>query len=130
MYQPDIRLQFSGIGPRGNSIFVFEVAGLCIGHVGHLHHVPNDEQFATIGRLDVVMMPVGAGMTLPLSGIVQVVRQLKSAIAVPIPWFSSYPFDSFILGMAGEFVIFDTVGALVEISLHSLPDSPTIMVLR
>ena len=22
----------------GNSIFIFEVAGLCIGHLGHLHH--------------------------------------------------------------------------------------------
>jgi hypothetical protein len=24
--------------PDGNSVFIFEVAGLCIGHLGHLHH--------------------------------------------------------------------------------------------
>ena len=33
----------------GNSIFIFEVAGLCIGHLGHLHH-KLDDAFAAIGR--------------------------------------------------------------------------------
>ncbi|MEM7318675.1 MAG: MBL fold metallo-hydrolase, partial [Pseudomonadota bacterium] len=33
----DIRSSFAGIEPKGNSIFVFEVEGLCIGHLGHLH---------------------------------------------------------------------------------------------
>ena len=26
----------------GNSIFVFEAEGLCIGHLGHLHHEPDE----------------------------------------------------------------------------------------
>ena len=30
----------------GNSIFIFEVAGLCIGHLGHLHHKLDDSHFA------------------------------------------------------------------------------------
>src|SRR5437763_16459753 len=34
----------------GNSIFIFEVAGLCIGHLGHLHHKLDDTHFAAIGR--------------------------------------------------------------------------------
>jgi hypothetical protein len=25
----------------GNSIFIFEAAGLCIGHLGHLHQIPS-----------------------------------------------------------------------------------------
>ena len=37
-----------------NSIFIFEVAGLCIGHLGHLHHRLTDDHFAQIGRLDIV----------------------------------------------------------------------------
>ena len=36
----DIRSQFSEVEEKGNSIFVFEMAGLCIGHLGHLHHAP------------------------------------------------------------------------------------------
>ena len=33
-----------GEGARadGNSIFVFEAGGLCIGHLGHLHQIPDD----------------------------------------------------------------------------------------
>ncbi len=58
----DIRSQFGGTEDRGNSIFVFEVAGLCIGHLGHLHHEPNDAQYAALGRLDVVMAPVDGAM--------------------------------------------------------------------
>ena len=49
------------VEPSGNSIFVFEVAGLCIGHLGHLHHEPDAEQYAALGRLDVVMAPVDGG---------------------------------------------------------------------
>ena len=30
-------LRFAAV-PDGNSIFIFEAAGLCIGHLGHLHH--------------------------------------------------------------------------------------------
>ena len=57
----DIRSQWSGTEANGNSIFVFEVAGLCIGHLGHLHQEPNAEQYAAIGRLDVVMAAVDGG---------------------------------------------------------------------
>lgn len=36
----------------GNSIFIFAAGGLCIGHPGHLHRIPSEEQYAAIGRLD------------------------------------------------------------------------------
>ena len=53
----------------GNSIFVFEAGGLCIGHLGHLHHAPDEAQYASIGRLDVVMVPVDGGYTMAVSEI-------------------------------------------------------------
>ena len=40
-----------GARANGNSIFIFEAAGLCIGHLGHLHQIPSDAQYAAIGRL-------------------------------------------------------------------------------
>ena len=49
----DIRRPGGAVEPAGNSIFVFEVAGLCIGHLGHLHHEPTPQQYAALGRLDV-----------------------------------------------------------------------------
>ena len=53
----------------GNSIFIFEVAGLCIGHLGHLHHQLDDSHFAAIGRLDIVMVPIDGTYTMSLDGI-------------------------------------------------------------
>src|SRR6516164_3165410 len=39
----------------GNSIFIFEIANLCIAHLGHLHHTLTQQQLNEIGRIDVVM---------------------------------------------------------------------------
>jgi hypothetical protein len=53
----------------GNSIFIFEVGGLCIGHLGHLHHKLDESHFAAIGRLDIVMVPIDGSYTMSLDGI-------------------------------------------------------------
>ena len=52
----------------GNSIFIFEIAGMCIGHLGHLHHTLTPEQIGQIGQLDVVMVPVDGGYSLDTPG--------------------------------------------------------------
>lgn len=84
----DIRSRFGGgVVPNGDSIFVFEVERLCIGHPGHLHHEPNDEQYAALGRLDVAMAAVDGGMTLPTGAIMRILKRLKSSVAIPVHWF-------------------------------------------
>ncbi len=37
---------FGGNRMNGNSIFVFETGGLCVAHLGHLHHTLTDENLA------------------------------------------------------------------------------------
>lgn len=126
----DIRSEFSGREPRGNSIFVFEVAGLCIGHLGHLHHIPNDEQFAALGRLDVVMAPVDGGLTLPIDDMIAVAKRLKSSIVIPMHWFSAFSLEQFVAGMSDEFAIDIPGTSSIEVSLRTLPSRPTVIVLR
>jgi len=53
---------------HGNSIFIFEIASLCIAHLGHLHHTLTQAQLDEIGRVDVVMVPVDGSYTLDLDG--------------------------------------------------------------
>lgn len=125
----DIRSDFSGVEENGNSIFVFEVAGLCIGHLGHLHHIPNDQQFAALGRLDVVMAPVDGGTTLPLGDMITVLKRLKSSVVIPMHWFSGYALRAFLVGMQDEFAIEVPGGSSLEVSLRSLPSRPTVVVL-
>ena len=126
----DIRSQFSGLETEGNSIFIFEMAGLCIGHLGHLHHEPDAEQYAAIGRLDVVMAPVDGGYTLDLPTMTRVLKRLRSSVVIPMHWFSLYALDEFLAGMSDEFTVIDTGAPSLEISLDKLPSRPTIMVLR
>lgn len=126
----DIRAPSGGVEKAGNSIFIFEAAGLCIGHLGHLHHVPSDEQFAAIGRLDVVMAPVDGGYTLPLPEMIAVLRRLKSRIVLPMHWFADGSLERFLAGMEGDFEVLPVPGSEITVSLRNLPDAPTIMVLR
>ncbi len=126
----DIRSQFSGAEENGNSIFIFEMAGLCIGHLGHLHHAPNDEQFAAIGRLDVVMAPVDGGYTLDQPTMISVLKRLRSRIVIPMHWFSQFALEDFLDGMRDEFSVVEVEGGTLSVRRDALPSQPTIMVLR
>lgn len=126
----DIRSQFSAVEDKGNSIFVFEMAGLCIGHLGHLHHEPDAEQYAALGRLDVVMAPVDGGYTLDLPTMMRVLKRLRSSVVIPMHWFSLFALDDFLTGMSDEFAVVEVGGPSLDISLDRLPGRPTIMVLR
>ena len=126
----DIRSQSGGREDKGNSIFVFEVEGLCIGHLGHLHHEPTPEQYAALGRIDVLMVPVDGGYTLPLSTVMRVVDRLKSSIVIPMHWFSDRALGAFLAGMGDTFSIEYSTTPDIEISLRTLPALPTVLVLR
>jgi L-ascorbate metabolism protein UlaG (beta-lactamase superfamily) len=113
----------------GNSIFIFEVGGLCIGHLGHLHHELADGHYAEIGRLDVVMVPVDGGLTMGKESMSRVVKRLRSSVILPMHRRGAVISD--FLGMFGP--DFDTVtvsDAGMEISLATLPKRPTIYLLR
>ena len=114
----------------GNSIFIFEVAGLCIGHLGHLHHEPSDAEYAAIGRLDVVMAPVDGGMTLPLPTLIRMMDRLRSSVVVPMHWFGSTTLDFFLAELSDTFDVQRSGESFLELSLRNLPDRPTVMVLE
>lgn len=127
----DIRSYWNDGGePRGNSIFIFEMAGLCIGHLGHLHHEPTPEQYAAIGRLDVVMAAVDGGMTVDLPTMMNIVGRLKSSIVIPMHWFGRSTLEAFLRGMEDEFAVVRVEGPSLDVSLSRLPSRPTIMVLE
>jgi hypothetical protein len=121
-----------GEGARrdGNSIFIFEAAGLCIGHLGHLHQIPSEAQYAAIGRLDVVMVPVDGGYTMRLEDMAGVVQRLRSSVVIPMHWFSRASLDAFLVEMSGQFTVVETGGAQIALSLDDLPSEPTVMVLE
>ena len=127
----DLRGPFGEGGRKdGNSIFIFEAAGLCIGHLGHLHQVLSDAQHAAIGRLDVVMVPVDGGFTMDPDSMAKVVTRFRARLVLPMHWFSADGLVSFIKRMQPDFEVEIVSGPEVEVSLESLPRRPTILVLE
>jgi len=124
----DIRSWDGGMVRDGNSIFIFEVAGLCIGHLGHLHHDLTDAHYAAIGRLDVLMTPVDGGMTQSLTNMSTIARRLYSSVILPMHRHST-PIGEF-LGLMGEGFVADfRTERSITLSLSTLPRRPTIVIL-
>ena len=124
----DIR-HFGAMEKDGNSIFIFEVAGLCIGHLGHLHHRLEDAHFGAIGRLDIVMVPIDGGLTLSLDRMTEITTRLYSSMILPMHRHST-PIGEFTAMMGDDFAVEFRSSRSLKVSLKTLPDRPTIVVLE
>ncbi|MDJ0932840.1 MAG: MBL fold metallo-hydrolase [Breoghania sp.] len=125
----DIRSGVATMEADGNSIFIFEVAGLCIGHIGHLHHRLSDEHYARIGRIDVLMVPVDGSYTMSSEGMLEVVRRLRSSIILPMHYFGQISFNRFLRRMGEDIPVEMNAGPSVVLSLNALPERPKVLVL-
>jgi L-ascorbate metabolism protein UlaG (beta-lactamase superfamily) len=112
---------------NGNSIFIFEVAGLCIGHLGHLHHELTDTHYAEIGRLDVLMVPVDGGLTMGADSMSRVVKRLRSALILPMHR-TGPPLEQFLTMFGGSFRIAYATDPVIRVSMRNLPRQPQILV--
>lgn len=112
-----------------NSIFVFEVAGLCLGHLGHLHHELSPGHKAAIGRLDIVFVPVDGSFTMAQANMIEVLRDLRAQLVIPMHFFGTATLERFLAGMGDAFAIEVNASATHTVSLKSLPDQPTVLVL-
>ena len=113
----------------GNSIFIFEVQGLCIGHLGHLHHELDEGHYAEIGRLDVLMVPVDGGLTMGKESMSTVVKRLRSSVILPMHRRGPV-IDDFLAMFGPEYEQVVSADATIDVSLRALPKKPTIYVLR
>jgi len=112
----------------GNSIFIFEVAGLCIGHLGHLHVKLDDSHFAAIGRLDILMVPIDGTYTMSLDGISEITRRLRASVVLPMHRFET-PLEDFMQRIGKDFAIDQRSERTLRISRETLPTAPTVIIL-
>jgi L-ascorbate metabolism protein UlaG (beta-lactamase superfamily) len=125
----NIRNGFGGTERYGNSIFVFEIANLCIAHLGHLHHTLTQAQLNEIGRVDVVMAPVDGSYTLDLDGMMEVLTALKAQIIIPMHFFSQYTLARFLDRARQLWPVEQADIPSVVVSKTTLPASPKVLVL-
>jgi len=125
----NIRTWDGGTERHGNSIFLFEVANLCIAHLGHLHHTLTQQQQNEIGRIDVVMVPVDGNYTLDLDGMIEVLHALKAPLMIPMHYFSSDTLNRFLDRVRQEWEVEIAPLPSMLVSKTSLPEKPKVVVL-
>lgn len=125
----NIRNYAGGTERHGNSIFVFEIANLCIGHLGHLHHTLTQAQLDEIGRLDVVLVPVDGSYTLDLDGMIEVLKSIKAPLMIPMHYFSAFTLDRFLARVRQDWDVETSDVPSVIVSKTTLPQKPKLLVL-
>ncbi|WP_454851395.1 MBL fold metallo-hydrolase [Rhizobium binxianense] len=127
----DIRFSYGlgGSQQDANSIFIFEIAGLCIGHLGHLHYELTDTHYTEIGRLDVVMVPVDGGLTMGADSMSRVIKRLRSSLILPMHR-RGPPVATFVSMFGKDFDIAYAQDNSITVSLRTLPRKPLIYVMK
>ncbi|MCC6949233.1 MAG: MBL fold metallo-hydrolase [Bradyrhizobiaceae bacterium] len=125
----NIRDWGGGTALHGNSIFVFETAGVCIAHLGHLHHTLTPQHIEELGRIDVVMVPVDGTMTLNVEGMVEVLKQIQAPLAIPMHIFSPGTLERFLEAMGSIYEVERSAAPTVVLSRDTLPAKPKMLVL-
>jgi len=113
----------------GNSIFIFEIANLCIAHLGHLHHTLTQQQLNEIGHIDLVMAPVDGSYTLDLDGMMEVLAALKAPLIVPMHFYGPYILDRFLERARKMWHVETAEIPSVVVSKATLPATPKVLVL-
>jgi L-ascorbate metabolism protein UlaG (beta-lactamase superfamily) len=116
-----------------NVIFVYEIDGLKLCHVGDLGHLLSKAQIEEIGSVDVLLIPVGGTFTLDAEGAVAVVEQLSPRVTIPMHFKTPEvsmpidPVDDFLEKIGqGEHVEAMTV----EFTVETISEEPKVLVLH
>ncbi len=75
---------------RGNNtIICFEVDKVKVCHLGDLGHQLSDKQIAELGRIDILLIPVGGFFTIDAKGAGQVGNKLMPKVIIPMHYKTS-----------------------------------------
>lgn len=118
-----------------NTVFVFEVGGVRIAHLGDLGHLLTDQQLSAIGIVDVALVPVGGHFTIDARQATRVVDQLRPRLMiVPMHYKTTQvtidelaPVDAF---LAGKQNVRREKGNVLEISPVKRRPSAEVVVLE
>ncbi|MCP8937241.1 MBL fold metallo-hydrolase [Alsobacter sp. SYSU M60028] len=125
----NIRDWGGGTERDGNSIFVFETAGLCVAHLGHLHHTLLPGHLKMLGRIDVLLVPVDGGYTLDTDGMLEVIGQINAPLMIPMHYFGPSTLNRFISRVREKYPVEFSRSSSITASRESLPTSPKMLVL-
>lgn len=119
-------------GIAGNSIFIFESAGLCIAHMGHLHHRLKKDHAGRVGSIDIMLAPIDNGYTMSHEQLVKVIDDLRPQVVIPMHYgYAAHNLEAFLALMtARKFATVRANGPSARFSKVGLPAKQTVVVLQ
>jgi len=67
-----------------NTVYLMELDDLSVCHLGNLGSVLTDDQVEELGNVDVLLVPVGGGVTVNAATAAEIVRQLEPKAIIPM----------------------------------------------
>jgi L-ascorbate metabolism protein UlaG (beta-lactamase superfamily) len=67
-----------------NTVYLMEVDGVAICHLGDIGHVLDNGQVEEMGNVDILMVPVGGASTINAAMAAEVIRKLEPKIVLPM----------------------------------------------
>lgn len=128
--------EISSIKPGENVIMCFEIDDIKFCHLGALGHRLSEGQIKQIGKVDILMVPVGGVSTLSLSEADEVCNQLNPKIIIPMHYQSNrcvYPswatVDDFLINKT-NYVVYPPKGfGEISFTADELPSETLIVAL-
>ena len=118
---PTNLIRYGEVETNGNSIFVFQVADICIAHLGHLHHVLTDENLAELGSIDVLLVPADGTYTMAQEYMVKVIDQIRPSVVIPMHYFSATTLERFVRTMGDRYEVVLSDVPTVTLSRLKMP---------
>jgi len=116
-----------------NTVLCFEVDGMRVCHLGDLGHPLSDKQVADIGKVDILLLPVGGLYTIDAEVATQVCDKLRPKVIIPMHFRNdkcAFPIagvDEFLQGKEG---VGRPDASEVEFKQGELPATTKIVVLK
>jgi L-ascorbate metabolism protein UlaG (beta-lactamase superfamily) len=105
-----------GGSKRGiNIIYVVEIDGIKVCHLGDLGHILAQEQVEQIGNIDVLLIPVGGTYTIDAHAAAGVILSLKPSIVIPM----HYKTDRINFPIDGVDKFLEVMGGGIRLDTHT-----------
>jgi L-ascorbate metabolism protein UlaG (beta-lactamase superfamily) len=67
-----------------NVIYVFDIDGMRVCHLGDLGHLLTPGQIGMIGKVDFLLIPIGGNYTIDADAAIEVINQINPKIIIPM----------------------------------------------
>jgi L-ascorbate metabolism protein UlaG (beta-lactamase superfamily) len=119
---------------RGNNlIFLIDADGLRLAHMGDLGHTLAQDTANKIGRVDIVLLPVGGFYTIDADEAGKVMQAINPRVTIPMHYKTpkcDFPIASVDIFVAGRKGVKMANTYEIEIKKDSLPKEPEVIVMQ